>query len=226
MTHYEVRKRSALRKYERGTHGFVFSHLFVLRRSCAVLGFTMLEMLLVMGLFLFIGAFSLLSLKSGNNVQDARKEALRLVSTAREMERRTLSGSLAPEVNVASPRGGYGIRISADGTSYDAVVAPNEDDFTVLKTLRTAALPKSMTIAPSNFTVLFTQPKGVLCAQDASGTRFCGLCRVFTPGTSTCLSPIPLATAAQQKQTLTFSMDQPSLARVVIDLVGARFSAQ
>ena len=189
-------------------------------------GFTMMEMLIVLGLFLFIGSFSLLNLRQGGNIQDARREALRLVSTAREMERRTLSGSTAPEVGISAPKGGFGIKISSDGASYAAVVAPNADDLATLSTLFTVALPKSMTLTPANFTFLFTQPKGVVCAEEASGTRYCGLCRVFDPGTTTCLSSIPLATAAQQKQTFSFSMDQPNIAAVVLNLVSARLSAQ
>ena len=234
-----------------------------------VRGFTLIEMLISLSMILAVSAFALMRFSESGKAEQARGEALRFGSVAREMQRRTLSGSLAPDAvpplsdpgSGKVPNGGYGMLISADGKSFSTVASSSKEDNKMflpqnLSTIATYTLPAGLSfavqnipLAPSGLIFLFTQPKGILCAQEASGARYCGLCREFDstcvggtaagsscstnadcPGggscNAQCLSSIPLATNTQQLVTVLVQRSGSTLATLQLNLVSARLGAQ
>ncbi len=214
-------------------------------------GFTLIEVMVTIGIFLLISLSTLLRFSNVGETQDARRAGVEFVSHAREMQRRTLSGSTAMDATpqLASPRGGFGVKISADGKSYSTVAYKNTikkaDDLTDdtgassphLSTIATYKFPNSnsTTIAPRRLVVVFTQPKGVLCVCNdsasctAANTR-CGLCREFDSVTPPicAVNPvdIPLTNAANQMVTFPVSVNGAVVSNIILDLVGARLTAE
>lgn len=214
-------------------------------------GFSVVEILITISIFILLGVVSLMQFSSAGQVQDARRGALEFISRIREMQRRTLSGSRAPDAQppVLQPKGGFGIRISDDGRSYTTVVAKKPIQRASSLTydagsagasfspIATYTLPnaKQMTLGPPKMLLLFTQPKGVLClCEDSSNCTAtnsrCGLCREFAsvdpPVCAVGATDLPLTTASNQGTTVPVTFQGSIVARVSIDLVGSRFTVE
>lgn len=131
--------------------------------------FTLIEMIVVLGITAFLAALLMANMHSGGEAMDLTSEAQKLAGVIRQAQMMALTGK---QVELSRPAYGYGVYV--DSTSYKLFINDNDgasylyDDGsdTIIQSF---SFPDNieMTVPASAFSIIFTPPLGVVHASVA-----------------------------------------------------------